>query len=69
MHVKINLNNIKDVAWPLGVTNISLFMSPKHTYMIQIEKGNTKSHTCMQTFHHHTQRFVRLPYHGATPTW
>jgi len=52
IHVKINLNDIKVVAWPLGATNISFFMSPKHTYMIQIEKGNTKSHTCMQTFHH-----------------
>jgi hypothetical protein len=27
-------------------------MSPKHTYMIQIEKGNTKSHANMQAYHH-----------------
>jgi len=69
MHVKINLNDVKDVAWPLGATNISLFMSPKHTYMIQIEKGNTKSHTCMQTFHHTHKDPRDFLTNGATLTW
>jgi hypothetical protein len=52
MHIKNNLNDIKYVAWPLEATYVSFFMSPKHTYMIQIEKGNTKLHAHMQAYHH-----------------